>query len=75
MPEGFRVEYMPEKSHINSMFGTYTSHYIQKNNQLVYIRKIERKQGRYPSSAFHQFASFMNAISKADKEKIVLVRK
>jgi hypothetical protein len=57
-----------------SAFGKYEASAQFRPGFISYYRKMEREDGKFPSSAYSELAAFFNKIYKADRVKIVLVR-
>jgi hypothetical protein len=74
IPKGFETEAMPQPVAINSKFGNYSSSVKLKDNKLYYYRSIEHNSGRYPAKDYNDLVKFYEAIYKADRSKVVLVR-
>jgi len=60
---------------VNGKFGTYTSSVQLKDNKLYYYRSIEHNSARFPATEYPELVKFYEAIYKADRSKVVLVRK
>jgi hypothetical protein len=75
IPGGFETEAMPQPVKVNGKFGTYTSSVQLKDNKLYYYRSIEHNSGRFPATEYPELVKFYEAIYKADRSKVVLVRK
>ena len=45
-----------------------------EENKLKYIRKIVSKDGRFPAEKFKDLAEFQEAVYKADRGRVVLVK-
>ncbi|MCF8231272.1 MAG: hypothetical protein K9J27_03705 [Bacteroidales bacterium] len=73
LPEGYKVEYMPESRTRETKYGAYEIRFYREKDFLVFVRRFKRYQGEYSSEDYPGFASFMNFVSRADQEKIVLV--
>lgn len=74
LPAGFRAESMPRPTEINSDFGSYYSEVKVEENKLKYIRKIVSKDGCFPAEKFKDLAEFQEAVYKADRSRVVLVK-
>ena len=44
-------------------------------NQLIYNRSIEQFSGRFPAKDYAELVKFYETIYKADRNKVVLVKK
>lgn len=75
LPQGYTVETMPEPVSIKSKFGNYTSSVAVKDNQILYIRKMEKNDGIYPASDIKLLKEFFDQVYKADRGRVVLVKK
>lgn len=75
IPGGFETEAMPQPVKVNSKFGNYASSVQLKDNKLYYYRSIEHNSGRFPATEYPELVKFYEAIYKADRSKVVLVRK
>lgn len=74
IPEGYQPESMPQPVTLKSVYGEYKASVQVKDNQIVYIRSFDHKAGLFPASGWNDFAVFNNAIYKADRARIVLVK-
>ncbi len=74
IPKGYETEAMPQPATIKSQFGNYSSSVKLKDNKLYYYRSIEHFGGRFPAKDYNDLAKFYEAIYKADRSRIVLVR-
>jgi hypothetical protein len=75
LPAGFTQESIPQDANINSKFATYRSSVIIKEGKILYNRLMEYKGGVYPASDYPELVKFYEAVYKADRSKIVLVKK
>ncbi len=76
VPEGYEVESIPEKEiKLNTAFGSYTVNIQVENNQVNYERKLVLKSVDLPAARYNELRDFYKAITKADKMKLVLVKK
>ena len=74
LPADFHLEFIPDPVEITCQFGTYSARIIPMENKILYIRAIERNQGRYPKEAYPEYREFVRKINSADKMKLVLVK-
>lgn len=49
--------------------------YARRYGKIVYLRVNEQYSGHFPATDFKDFARYYNEIYKADRNKIVLVKK
>lgn len=75
IPEGYQLEAAPPDVSIRTKFGNYTSTAKLDGNRIVYHREVERFAGRFPASSSEELAKFYNDIYKADRSRMVLVKK
>jgi hypothetical protein len=75
LPSGFEVEALPEPVNISNKFGSYYAASTVKNNKIVYVRKRVYNVGKFPASEYKDLAGYFQQISKADRNRIVLVKK
>jgi hypothetical protein len=75
LPAGFETESMPQDINIVGKFGKYSSAVELKGNILHYQRTIEQFSGRFPPADFNELVKFYEAIYKADRNRVVLVKK
>lgn len=74
VPAGYTPESIPQPVSLQSPFGNYSCRTAMNGAVITYIRTISRKGGTYPSTAYPDLESFYNAIYKADRARIVLVK-
>jgi len=75
IPEGYNVESMPKDVTISNKFGKYSISYKVSGNAIDLLRVNERNAGTYPASDYADLAKYFDDIYKADRSKIVLVKK
>jgi Domain of Unknown Function with PDB structure (DUF3857) len=75
VPAGYEPEAMPQPVTVNGKFGNYSCSVKLKDNKLYYYRTIEHNGGRYPAKEYEELVKFYEAIYKADRNRVVLVRK
>ncbi len=74
LPAGYRPETMPKDVAIKSQFGTYEASIKFRDNKLYYYRSFEHKSGRFPAKDYADLVEFSNAVHKADRNRVVLVK-
>jgi hypothetical protein len=74
LPAGYKPESMPKDVIIKSRFGKYTASIKLKENKIFYQRTIEHYSGRFPAGQYGELADFTNAVYKADRTRVVLVK-
>lgn len=75
LPPGYTPESIPKGTELASRFGAYTSRITVKDNTVTYIRTIQHNSGDFPAGTFTELEQFYDAIYKADRCRIVLVKK
>jgi hypothetical protein len=75
IPSGYTPEAIPATVTVNSKFGNYSSSVKLVENKLYYYRTIEHFSGRFPANSYPEMIKFFEAIFKADRNKVVLVKK
>ena len=75
LPVGYTSEAMPPTVSVTSKFGTYNSSVKLVDNKLFYYRTIEHFNGRFPAASFPDLVKFYESIYKADRSRVVLVKK
>lgn len=75
LPAGYTPESIPKGATLSTRFGTYTSTITVKDNTLTYIRITQHNAGDYPASTIAELEKFYDDIYKADRCRIVLVKK
>jgi hypothetical protein len=74
IPEGYHLEHLPEKTEIESSFGSYSTEVITGEGQVRYIRNFSLSGGTFPPAKYLEYVDFINKVSVADKSKLVLVK-
>jgi hypothetical protein len=74
LPKGYEPEAMPQDVSIISKFGKYNCSVKLKDNKLLYYRTMEKYSGRFPAKDYDSLVKFYDAIYKADRNKVVLVK-
>jgi len=75
IPAGYEPESIPQPVSIQSKFGKYSNHVKLSGNKIFYYRINEQYSGTFPAKEYMQMVSYYDSIYKADRNKIVLVRK
>ncbi|MCB0715810.1 MAG: DUF3857 domain-containing protein [Chitinophagaceae bacterium] len=74
IPDGYKPEYIPAAVQLEKPFGKYQISMSVKNNEITCYRLLEQYDGRFPAADYHELVEFYQAIYKADRNKIVLVK-
>ncbi|MET0465167.1 MAG: DUF3857 domain-containing protein [Chitinophagaceae bacterium] len=72
---GYEPESLPASVNLSTPFGTYRSSVQITNGKIMYSRRIEKYGGRFSADQYQQLVKFQEAIYKADRARLVLVRK
>jgi Domain of Unknown Function with PDB structure (DUF3857)/Transglutaminase-like superfamily len=75
IPMNYMVEAMPKDVSIKTVYGNYSITFSIKNNIIDVLRKNERSEGLFSKNEYEAISSFFKEIYKADRSKIVLVKK
>lgn len=75
VPAGYTIEAQPQPVYLSNQFGKYSINFQFKDNEVIYYRKYERTYGRFPAAVFKELVDFYEAMYKADRGRIVLVKK
>jgi hypothetical protein len=75
LPPGFDLEGMPKDVIIANKFGSYEIHFKIGENIIIATRKLEIQSARFPPSDYPDLVKFYDNIFKADRSKMVLVKK
>jgi hypothetical protein len=75
IPNGFELESLPSPAAIESKFGKYSNSLKMTGNKIYYYRKMENYSGRFSAKEYTALVNFYDAIYKADRNRIVLVKK
>jgi transglutaminase-like putative cysteine protease len=74
LPKGYEAETIPKEVSVKSRFGLYSCSVKLTGNKLYYYRNIERFSGRFPANSYEDLRQFYEAIYKADRNRVVLVK-
>jgi hypothetical protein len=75
LPAGYETEAMPQDVSISAPFGKYTCSVRLKDNKLQYFRSIESSGGHFSAKNYNDLVKFYETIYKADRNRVVLVKK
>lgn len=75
VPAGYTLEAIPAPLNLEGKFGKFQCSTELKDNKLIYHRYIEKRGGEYPASDYAELVKFYDQIYKADRSKVVLVKK
>jgi hypothetical protein len=75
IPQGYSIESMPKNVNITNKFGEYKAICNFEGNTIKYTRYYMRFSQRYPPSDYLELAKFYDDMAKADRAKMVFVKK
>jgi hypothetical protein len=75
IPEGYQLETIPQQVSLNTKFGMYNSSTKLDGNKIIYHRVREQFSGRFPAKDQAELTKFFEDIYKADRARVVLVKK
>jgi hypothetical protein len=75
IPNGYEPESFPEPVTIETKFGKYYGASKLIDNKIFYYRIREQYSGTYPARDYASLVNYYDAIYKADRNRIVLVKK
>ena len=74
IPAGYTPEAVPQDVKIESKFGKYSASVKLSGDKITYHRSYEHYSGRFPAKDYAELVKFYEAIYKADRNKVVLVK-
>jgi transglutaminase-like putative cysteine protease len=75
LPQGYEPESVPKTIELNTPFGQYSNRTVVKEGTVYFSRRHLAFTGTFPPSAYQDLVAFYDAIAKADRAKLVLVKK
>ena len=75
IPKGYEQESLPQPVTIEAKFGKYYSNIRLVDNKIFYYRTSEQYGGTFAAKDYPDLVKFYDAVYKADRNKIVLVKK
>ena len=74
IPEGYKMEALPDPVNILSEFGEYHSTATIDGQSIVYEREFILKKGHYTKEKYNDFVEFIESVVKNDDSKAVLIK-
>ena len=74
IPSGYTPESVPQDVKIESKFGKYSASVKLSGDLIIYYRSYEHYSGNFPAKDYPELVKFYDAIYKADRNKVVLVK-
>jgi hypothetical protein len=75
IPNGYEPESVPQPVKIETKFGKYASSIRLEGNKIIYYRICEQYSGTFAAKDYADLANYYEAIYKADRNKIVFLKK
>ena len=76
IPEGYKVDALPENTSISNAFGEYKTEIITQTPQkLIYNRSLSINAGFYDKKDYDSYRIFIEQIAKNDNSKVVITKK
>jgi len=72
LPEGAKVESLPSKVDIESVFGSYHASCTAQGNTITYCREFRIKAGLHEPAQYNIFREFLEKIASADNNKCII---
>lgn len=74
LPQGYKVEFVPQDISLESEFGKYTAKVTVKDNSIIYTRHQTMSSKKYAPEKYKDIVEFYKKIYVADKQKAVLAK-
>lgn len=75
LPKGYAPEAIPSNVRIENKFGSYSISFKITENKIDVLRTYERHVATYPASDYPELVKFYDEMYKADRKKVVFVKK
>lgn len=77
IPEGYKVEALPNAENIANEYGSYTISFEKVNDEkdIIYRRRLAINEGNYPKEKYEAYRNFRKEVANNDNAKIVLIKK
>ncbi len=75
IPAGYTAEAVPKNVSLNNKFGEYNISFAIKENSIEMIRSYTSNAARYPAADYPEMVKFYDAMYKADRGQVVMVKK
>jgi Transglutaminase-like superfamily len=74
LPEGYKIDEVPETIHIESPFGNYDAEWEGRSGTLVFSRKIELQAQNVAAAQYGKLRSFLDVVYGSAETPVVLVK-
>jgi len=75
IPAGYITESVPKDLSVESKFGSYSSMVKVSGDKILYYRMMKQYSGRFPAKEYEEMVKYTDQIFKADRAKVVFVKK
>lgn len=75
IPDGYNTEALPKPVSITNKFGTYNFSVKVDGSTVSCVRSFQKHSGRFPATDYAELVKFYDDIYKADRSRLVLVKK
>lgn len=75
IPAGYSIEAIPQSTTIKNKFGEYKASFKVDGTKILFVRFYEKRAGQFPKSDYPELVKMYNDVYKADRGKLVLVKK
>lgn len=75
LPKGFEVDELPDPAKLDTPFGTYSTSYVVKEEQLSFTRTLLVRGATIPVKDYSKVREFFASIRAAEQAPVVLARK
>ncbi|MBV9266577.1 MAG: DUF3857 and transglutaminase domain-containing protein [Acidobacteriaceae bacterium] len=74
LPDGFKIDEMPDPAKFDSSFGNYSATYKVDGNTLLFTEELDVIAGTFPASAYPEARQFFGKVTGAERTPVVLVK-
>lgn len=74
IPAGYTAESVPPDVILDTKFGRFRSSVKIEGNRILYFRSLDHFAGKFPANEYAELVKFYDAMYKADRAKLVLVK-
>ncbi len=71
----YSIESLPKDVNLKTAYGDYSISFKYQDNTVFCVRRFQQNEARFAASQYANFGNFINSINKADKSKIVFIKK
>jgi transglutaminase-like putative cysteine protease len=74
LPHGYTIESLPKDISLKNRYGNYSISFKVKDNTVEVRRIREQEEALFPAADYQQLYVFFDAIARADRSKLVMVK-